>query len=33
LLFDQSFIVFEVLTGNNSGWSGLCNLEPTVTIG
>jgi lipopolysaccharide transport system ATP-binding protein len=33
LLFDQSFIVFEVVLGTNSGWGGLCDLEPTVTIG
>jgi lipopolysaccharide transport system ATP-binding protein len=32
LFFDQSYLIFEVLTGEETGWSGLWNVRPTVTV-
>lgn len=32
LFFDQSFLLFEVVEGNSTGWAGLWNLQPTVEI-
>jgi len=32
LFFDQSFLVFEVLPGSESGWSGLFNIRPEVFL-
>lgn len=30
IFFDQSFLIFEVATGDNGGWSGLYNIQPEV---
>ena len=32
LFFDQSYLVFEVSSGPDSGWSGLCNIHPRVSL-
>ncbi len=32
LFFDQSYLVFEVLAGPETGWSGLCNIRPRVSL-
>jgi lipopolysaccharide transport system ATP-binding protein len=32
LFFDQSYLIFEVLMGEETGWSGLWNVQPQVTV-
>ncbi len=32
LFFDQSFMVFEVAVGENTGWGGIYDLQPEVNI-
>jgi hypothetical protein len=32
LFFDPSYQIFEVLPGPETGWSGLCNIRPSVKL-
>jgi lipopolysaccharide transport system ATP-binding protein len=32
LFFDQSYMLFEVMPGDNTGWSGLWDIRPEVTF-
>jgi lipopolysaccharide transport system ATP-binding protein len=32
LFFDQSFMILEVAVGTNTGWHGICDLQPEVII-
>lgn len=32
LFFDQSFMIFEVAMGGATGWGGLCDLQPKISI-
>jgi len=32
LFFDQSYLVFEVLAGPETGWSGLCNIRARASM-
>jgi lipopolysaccharide transport system ATP-binding protein len=32
LFFDQSYLIFEVLPGDQVGWAGLWDLQPEITV-